>query len=195
MLNHGYHRLAVTLVASLAVALIAAVALLAPVAADAPHGRTVGPLSDAALAPTGIYPISRTLPWPSLPISRGFPISRGIIVVPIPLWCNWPTPVPPPLPPGVATRVPPTPVPSPTPGGMASSVTYSICRNTASTVPLAVQQQALAEPWTIYGYNMRLNPNTPYHPLWNPLRTQLGLMNPNVAYHPCNPVVWKANCP
>lgn len=195
MVRHRSPGLVLAMVAGVMLAALASVVLLAPVAAQAPVGGSVPiVLSASGGSPLiGTEPMSRVIPYPYPWPSQ--PISRGIIVVPVPYWCNWPTPVPPPLPPGAPTRVPPTPVPSPTPGGMASAQTYTVCPRLASRVPMAVQQHALAEPWTIYGYNMRLNPNTPYHPLWNPYRTQLGLLNPNLEYHACNPVVWKAACP
>lgn len=186
-------KVAIVVIASAALAVIAAVGLLAPGTVRGQSAQnTAGNLSSAGVAIVASEPLSRIVPYPyPYPI---MPISRGHVVV-MPFWCNWPTPVPPPVPAGVPTRVPPTPIPSPTPGGMASSVTYTVCSQIARKVPMVVQQQALAAPWTIYGYNMRLNPNTQYHPLWNPLRTQLGLLNPNLEYHPCNPVVWKAGCP
>jgi hypothetical protein len=62
-------------------------------------------------------------------------------------------------------------------------------------VPSAIQQQAIASPWTAYGYGMRLNPNVPYHPLWNPYRTSLTLLDYGKPWSPCNPVVWKNGCP
>jgi hypothetical protein len=195
-------QFAVVLVASAALALVGVVGLLAPgtvrgqaapgAAVSAPAGAfsSSSLTGDVAVAPG--EPMSRIVPYPyPYPL---VPISRGHLVI-VPFWCNWPTPVPPTAAPGAPTRVPATPIPSPTPGGMASAAAYTICPQIARKVPLAVQQQALAAPWTLYGYNMRLNPNTPYHPLWNPLRTQLGLLNPNLEYHPCNPVVWKAACP
>ena len=61
-------------------------------------------------------------------------------------------------------------------------------------MPAAVLADALAEPWTVHGYGICRNPNVPFHPLWNPLRAQLNLLNPNVPYGVCNPVVWKAGC-
>lgn len=128
----------------------------------------------------GVRPISGTVPyvWP----------------YPYPYWCTFPTPVAPPLPPGFPSPVPPTPVPSPTPGGPATAATYTVCPQIQSRVPNAVLQAALAEPWTVYGFNQLKNPGVPYHPMWNVLRTELNLLNPNVPYSVCNPVVWKAGC-
>jgi hypothetical protein len=77
---------------------------------------------------------------------------------------------------------------------MATSVTYTVCRQIQGRVPAAVQLQALNEPWTVHGFGERRNGNVPYHPLWNPLRTELNLLNPNTPYGPCNPVVWKSGC-
>jgi len=140
----------------------------------------------------GAYqPISGTRPYPPRPIS-------GTVIVgwpyPYPYWCLFPNRIAPPLPPGMPTPLPPTPVPSPTPGGAATAATYTVCPHIRNRVPLAVQQQALAQPWTVYGFNERHNPNVPGHPLWNTLRTELNLWNPNVPYSECNPVVWKSGC-
>jgi hypothetical protein len=196
--SHPTRKIILTL--GVLLALLGAVALIVPVTAQepvpglgAPPAAVPVPVSGDVFAAT--VPLSITVPHPYPPYP---PISRTVIINypwPLPWWCNWPTPVPPPVPPGVPTPVPPTPIPSPTPGGAASAATYELCPQIASKVPAAVQQQALAAPWTIYGYNLRRNPNVPAHPMWNPLRTYLGLMNFNKPYSICNPVVWKAGCP
>lgn len=117
----------------------------------------------------------------------------GTIVIPIyPGWpfpCPpWPTMVPPS---GVPT---PMPRPSPTPGP-ATGLNYRVCPQIVNRVPAAVQQDALATPWKIYGYGMLLNPSVPSHPVWNGYRTWLTLLDYGKPWHPCNPVVWKAGCP
>lgn len=88
----------------------------------------------------------------------------------------------------------PVPRPTPTPGGGASSATYRVCPRMSTRIPAAIQAQALAEPWSIAGYGRLLNPNKPYHPLWNTYRSSLMLRNPNVPYSICNTAVWKAGC-
>ena len=146
----------------------------------------------------GPYPYPpRPNPPPRPPVSGTVRISGTIYVWPyvMPWWCYWPTPLPPSSPPGLPTPPPPTPMPTPTPGGPGWGASYDVCPQIVNKVPKQVQDDALAQPWTIYGYGLRQNPNVPEHPLWNPLRTHLGIMNPNIPYHVCNPVVWKAGCP
>jgi hypothetical protein len=119
-------------------------------------------------------------------------ISGSIIVPIVPGWpfpCpRWPS-VPPP--PGVPT---PQPRPTPTPGP-ATGLTYQVCPQIVNKVPAAIQQEALASPWKVYGYGQRLNPNVPYHPLWNPYKTWLTILDYGKPWNPCNPIVWKAGCP
>jgi hypothetical protein len=115
-------------------------------------------------------------PWPC----HGCPI-----VLPCP-----PDPLLPP-PPGQPTPLPP---PTPTPGP-ATGLQYRVCPQLTTTVPAALQQLALAEPWRFRGYGELRNPNVPYHPMWNTYRTWLSLENIGMPYSRCNPVKWKAGCP
>lgn len=108
----------------------------------------------------------------------------------------------PPAPPGVpnpgATPGPTAtlvPMPSPTPGGAASAQTYRVCPQVSKAIPQGVQDAAVAEPWRVYGYGQKANPNIPFHPLWNPYRTWLSLRDPRQPYSVCNLPVWKSGCP
>lgn len=134
---------------------------------------------DSARLLTASLTISGTYPNPVVP---GWP---GGYPFPCP---PWPTPAPQP---GMPT---PPPMPTPTPGP-ATGLSYRVCPQIVNRVPAAVQQQALASPWTVYGYGMRLNRGVPEHPLWNPYRTWLTLLDYGKPWDPCNPVVWKAGCP
>jgi len=115
----------------------------------------------------------------------------------VPIRCA--TPYPPsgglPVPPGATPPATAVPLPSPTPGGGASAVTYRVCPQAVSEIPADLQARALAEPWTIYGYNMLANPNTRHHPLWNDYRKWLSVRNLSLPYSHCNPAVWKSGCP
>jgi len=95
--------------------------------------------------------------------------------------------------PGPGTPAP-APRPTPTPGP-ATVLRYRVCPQIVNRVPQAVQQQALANPWQYYGYGMRQNPSVPYHPLWNPYRTWLAILDYGKPWSPCNPVVFKVGCP
>ncbi len=99
-------------------------------------------------------------------------------------------------PPG-ATAVPPTPypMPTPTPGGMASTLTYRVCPQVTGLIPQYIQDLAVSEPWRYYGYDLRQNPNVPYHPLWNTYRTWLSLRDSNQPYSACNLPQWRSGCP
>jgi len=150
---------------------------------------TLGAADDQA----GLIAHTRPISWPVQPgpISGTVPYSWPYV---LPWWCYFPTPIAPTPAAGMPTAVPPTPVPSPTPGGRATTATYNVCRRTIREVPPAVIAEALLEPWKIPGFGELRNRNIPYHYLWNPLRTELSLLNPNVPYGICNPVVWKAGC-
>lgn len=87
------------------------------------------------------------------------------------------------------------PMPSPTPGGVAAAQTYKVCPQLLKAIPQAVQDAAVAEPWRVYGFNQKSNPNIPFHPLWNPYRTWLSLRDPRQPYSICNTPLWKAGCP
>jgi Tol biopolymer transport system component len=88
---------------------------------------------------------------------------------------------PPEPPPGQATPTPP-----PTAG--------RACPQLARQVPEPVQQAALANPSTAYGWLLPRNPALQPGP-GNPLRTWLALLAPGKPYGPGNPVVWKVGCP
>jgi hypothetical protein len=153
-------------------------------------GATAG---EAAAGPDHGIVVCPTCPYPyPIVVCPGCPFPY-----PFPYPCTYPPLPPPPPPPGVTvTPYPsPTPLPSPTPGGMASTLPYRVCPQMASKIPAEVQQTALAQPWMVYGYNMRQNPNIPYHPLWNPYRSWLSLRDWVYPYGPCNTVVWKSGCP
>lgn len=186
------------------------------VLAEAPDGS--GQV-DAAPALDGHRPV-----YPGYPCYP-YPCRRIIIVVPgypcHPYPCvgyPWPypcydpnfppfpeLPVPPAGTPGAtvvppapgATAVPPTPypVPSPTPGGQAQGLNYRVCPQVINQIPQHIQDLATSEPWRYYGYGIRRNPNTPYHPLWNTYRTWLSLRDTALPYSPCNLPQWKSGCP
>lgn len=122
-------------------------------------------------------------------------ISQPIIIPHPPGWplfpCYGPGSMPWPTPVGAPTA---QPRPSPTPGP-ATGLAYRACPQLGRKVPPMVQQQAVSEPWQLYGYGMLQNPNVPYHPIWNPYRTWLSLLDYGKPWNPCNPIVLKAGCP
>jgi hypothetical protein len=213
------HRLIITV--SLLLAFVAVITFIIPVTADSPDqtwlsAESSGPLTIRSASqlggPSGAqlsrapaipyppyppYPVPPYPPQPQPPISGTVRISGTVWVwpYPFPWWCYWPTPAAPSGPPGLPTPVPPTPLPSPTPGGPGSGEKYEVCPQIVNKVPNQVQADALAQPWAVYGYGVRQNPNVPEHPLWNHYRTWLGIMNPNIPYNICTPVIWKAGCP
>lgn len=63
-------------------------------------------------------------------------------------------------------------------------------------VPIQALMWALSHDSQVYGYGMACNPNVPFNPVSNPMRSHLALRNPNVPYHPMfNALVWKCGCP
>ncbi len=86
---------------------------------------------------------------------------------------------------------PPTPTPVATP---AAATLAKVCPQIGNRVPEAVQQAALANPESVYGWLQPLNPAIPPGP-GNPLRTWLAMLVPGKPYGPGNPLVWKPGCP
>jgi Tol biopolymer transport system component len=86
-----------------------------------------------------------------------------------------------PQPPGQATPTPP-------------AAAGRACPQIARQVPEPVQQAALANPNSAYGWLMPRNPALQPGP-GNPLRTWLALLAPSKPFGPGNPVVWKVGCP
>lgn len=140
--------------------------------------------------------------WPVLdPLPRHCPHPCPRMIIRFP--CGDPAaallPPPPPGVPNPGATPGPTatlvPMPSPTPGGAASAQTYRVCPQVSKVIPQGVQDAAVAEPWRVYGYGLKSNPNIPFHPLWNPYRTWLSLRDPRQPYSVCNMPVWKSGCP
>lgn len=165
-------------------------------------------------AANGGQPLPGYPPNPGIPYPYPcYPPCPGIIYYPS--GCATPfAPLPPettpmPIPPGATPPAPPPlplsmplvetlavqAIPSPTPGGAAQALEYKVCPQKAMDIPQVIQDQAMAEPWTIYGYGMKRNPNVPEHPLWNSYRHWLSTRNQNQPYSVCNPAIWKAGCP
>ena len=155
-------------------------------------------------------------PYPPYPYPCFPPCPPGIIVYPsgcaTPIVPPPPEVTPAPLPPGGPTPPAPPPIPlasggappvalqapgipTPTPGGAAQGLEYKVCPQKERDIPKVIQDMAMAEPWTIYGYGMKRNPNVPYHPLFNTYRRWLSTSNQNMPYSICNPAIWKAGCP
>ncbi|MBK6767648.1 MAG: hypothetical protein IPG72_01155 [Ardenticatenales bacterium] len=137
------------------------------------------------------YPSGCATPFaPPPPEMTSLPIPPGVTMPP-PIGTAPATataPLPPAPPPGAG-------IPTPTPGGAAAGIEYKVCPQKQYDVPKVIQDQAMAEPWTIYGYGMKRNPNVPYHPLYNSYRHWLSTQNMNMPYSVCNPAIWKAGCP
>lgn len=85
----------------------------------------------------------------------------------------------------------PTPTPKPT---AVSGPAPRICPQIVGLVPEAVQQAAIANPETVFGWLDPLNPAIPPGP-GNPLRMWLAILAPSKPFGPGNPVIWKAGCP
>jgi hypothetical protein len=84
-------------------------------------------------------------------------------------------------------------VPTPTPT-RESGAGGQACARLQGRVPQAVINDALANPSSIFGWDLPCNPSLPPGPN-NPLRRQLGLRNASVPYHPVfNGLVWKCGC-
>jgi hypothetical protein len=69
------------------------------------------------------------------------------------------------------------------------------CAFLADRVPAQVRSDALANPASIYGYQMLCNPNVPPGP-FNSVRDRLSLRAPSQPYHPLyNALIWSCGCP
>lgn len=143
----------------------------------------VGPSDTDYISRTIVIPI-----YPGYPGYPGYPVPPGL---PLPCWRYGYGGVPLPIPPGAPTPKPP---PTPTPGP-ATALSYRVCPQVVNRVPANIQQDAVANPYRLYGYGMLQNPSVPYHPLWNSYRTWLTLLDYGKPWSPCNPVVWKVGCP
>jgi hypothetical protein len=86
---------------------------------------------------------------------------------------------------------PPDLSPTPTP---PSTATGSLCPQLLGRVPEAVQQAALANPDSVYGWQLPRNPGLQPGP-GNPPRTWLAMLAPSKPYGAGNPLVWKVGCP
>jgi len=76
----------------------------------------------------------------------------------------------------------PTAAPTPTPTPLAAGGPQ-LGPSLTGRVPAAAIAAALADPSSVWGWNVPCNPNVPVGP-HNPLRRTLRLQNPNVPYHP-----------
>lgn len=196
-------------------ALIAGIGIAVGLAAGLAGGWH-GVRAAGGAAPQPSYPIYP--PYPPAPYPYPcYPPCPGIVIYPS--GCATPfAPAPPeftPIPGGPGGPTPPAPPPpiplqaallqavpqqappiaSPTPGGAAAALEYKVCPQKEFDIPKVIQDMAVAEPWTIYGYGLKRNPNVPYHPMWNSYRHWLSTQNQNMPYSICNPAIWKAGCP
>lgn len=90
----------------------------------------------------------------------------------------------------LAAFIAPTSTPSPQP-----EQATCVCDIVRSRVPIAVINDAVANPESVEGWQQPLNPNLPVGPN-NPRRHCLGLKNPNVDFHPLfNKPIWLVGCP
>jgi Tol biopolymer transport system component len=69
-----------------------------------------------------------------------------------------------------------------------------VCPRMARVIPATVQASALADPGSVYGWGLPLNPSLPVS-VANPLRSWLSLLDHGKPHSPANVVVWKAGCP
>lgn len=91
-------------------------------------------------------------------------------------------------------RTAPTPTPEPT-RVPVNAGEPKLCDSLQGRVPLAIINNAMANPQDVGGYGELSNPSLPPGPL-NPPKTYLGLANNGVPFHPLfNSVVFKAACP
>lgn len=69
------------------------------------------------------------------------------------------------------------------------------CAFLVDRVPAQVRSDALANPASVYGYQMLCNPNVPAGP-YNGMRDRLSLRAPSQPYHPLyNALIWSCGCP
>ena len=93
---------------------------------------------------------------------------------------------PAPTQPGPGPTAPPQPTPVPAP---------EECAFVANKVPGQARADALANPASVYGYQMLCNPNLPPSP-FNTMRNRLSMQNAAKPYHPMyNGLVWSCGCP
>jgi hypothetical protein len=110
--------------------------------------------------------------------------ARGIITYEMPSSTATPSPTTEPT----ATATAMSPPPEPTPASC-------VCEFVGSRVPPAVINDAVANPHRYYGWQMRLDPGKPPGPS-NPRRVCLSMLNPNTIFHPLwNPPIWRVGCP
>lgn len=100
------------------------------------------------------------------------------------------------LDPYAAHRQPEPPTPAPKPTQDPSQPPPAVeCRHIQGKVPPAVISAAMANPNTVAGWLLPVNPNMPAGP-GNPLRHSLTLTDVGKPFHPLyNDLVWKVGCP